>query len=261
MLKSMAGIAQTKLVPPKDGYWLAKPKPPRWSIDRYPAACLILYLSYWIFSEIGLAAESPLIKHVSRGALLALVFAVVASKITRFIARRKTAFDESLMDDENRDQYAAEISVVVEGKPLGADRGVLWFSDGVMGFSGSSMAFVLAASDLLPNWISPTGKRRDKRLSKLALGLLGAPKGAYLDVVPLVRHGDSFEKRYEEFDRTREMPQEERQWPPLERYAPLVDPTPAPPQGEESLCRHEDAVAFEDDVDRGALGVAKLDQR
>ena len=155
--------------------------------------------------------------------LAAIVFVMAlgleaTSLYVRYVARRHGSSERALLDREDLDHYAVEVTIVIEGKAIGADRGVIWFADGVMGFSGASTAFVLAAGDVSADWIGRRKAKWDRTFEKPKLTLKGTPQPTIIEIEPLVRKGASFEERLASFYVAKERPLEERQWPPLRSY-------------------------------------------
>lgn len=87
---------------------------------------------------------------------------------------------------------------------------------------------------------------------------------ARVEIRPLLGYGRSYRRRMRTFLRAGESSDAERQWPPLFPFSPRPTPSSSQPDGDEKGTlrdRLQDAVSFEDDVDRGALRVGELDQR
>ncbi len=147
-----------------------------------------------------------------------IVLMLLPASVRDLLGRRKSVRDFALADGAFGDQFPAEMTTVVNGARIATDRGVVWFLEGLTGFSGEASSFVLAASDLAPQWIRAKRHPTGKELPPNALALLGAARTAYLQIAPLMGHGKAYRKRFGEFMAANERPESERFWPPLERY-------------------------------------------
>ncbi|RYG25417.1 hypothetical protein EON82_07175 [bacterium] len=125
----------------------------------------------------------------------------------------------SVPEDAFGDQFAADVKLMVEGVPLAADRGVVWFAEGLMGFSGRSFSYVLAASDLSTERNASRRENKGKYIPTASLALAGAPKTAHVVVEPLYGHAQPYRERLRVFMAANESPQGERIWPPLSPYS------------------------------------------
>lgn len=119
------------------------------------------------------------------------------------------------MDESFGDQYLVEVTIVVGKDRLGTDRGVLWFSDGLMGFSGNATSFVLSGEDIRLQW---KNKKRDTALPSHAILLQGAPRFAYFVVHPIGAAARKCFERLNLFELMGTKHEGERVWPPLVPY-------------------------------------------
>ncbi|RYG21066.1 hypothetical protein EON82_19425 [bacterium] len=132
-----------------------------------------------------------------------------------------------MLDESFGDQFPVDVTISSSGKGLATDRGVLWFADGLMGFSGESASFVLAASDLAPRWDAAKRPKNWNQLPPDAISLVGAPREAHIVITPLRGKWRAYRERLAAFMRADEEPRGERQWPPLYPYAeepPALEP-------------------------------------
>lgn len=137
---------------------------------------------------------------------------------------RDLAFMDRTVDAE---EFACEIVVGTGGRPLGTDRGVLWITDGRIGFAGRCCSFLLTRSDFLHS--SPEA-RTEKRLPRTALQLNAQEGSAFLDILPLQADRSRYSIRMKEFWSVA-APESERQWPPLEPYDASALPQGAVSEG------------------------------
>ncbi|RYG25418.1 hypothetical protein EON82_07180 [bacterium] len=130
-----------------------------------------------------------------------------------------TPEDHALVDGAFGDQFPVEVTLVVEGERTGTDRGVVWFADGLMGFSGKALSFVLAASDVAAEWDESKRHITGKHLPPGSLVLVGTPKLAHVVVDPLRGHAEAYRERLNAFVAANEVSEWERYWPPLSPYS------------------------------------------
>jgi len=139
-----------------------------------------------------------------------------------------TARDQALVDGGFGDQFPVELAIVVQANTIGVDRGVLWFADGLMGFSGSAASFVLASSDLEPTEKGRHHPRSGQPYPAGAILLKRAPQEAYVVIIPLKGHEAGYEARLKRFEDESPTADAERFWPPLHCYvtddAPFLEP-------------------------------------
>lgn len=214
MLKAMAAQIEDKSLAPREGRWIAKPRRARW--QPWPVEWWVpVWMTLIGLSSLGDVFHQRWVRWILLGAMFAVAFGVA---LRNTWALRKGAADRFLVDGGFGDQFPAEITIVVEGKRIGADRGVVWFADGLMGFSGSSASFVLAARNLAPHYVKAHRPPKGQPTSYDVIVLRGAPRSALVSVAPLFGHIRAYRKRLEAFMAADEMPQGERHWPPLEPY-------------------------------------------
>lgn len=145
-----------------------------------------------------------------------LIVAAVSVGIRYRLAKRVRDADRELMDGGFGDQCFVELTIVVDRRRIGADRGVMWFADGLMGFSGRACSFVLAASDLE---VGPTasGANGVRPYPADTLVLVGTPRPSYMVVTPLAGQ-EWYRTRLRTFLQDSEPGEGERCFPPLVPY-------------------------------------------
>ncbi len=152
--------------------------------------------------------------------LLALALASpVAARIRRWRDRRAHAGDSALVDGGFGEQFPVEIAVVARGQRLGVDRGVVWFADGLMGFSGAASSFVLAAWDVKIRATATPARYGQTPIPAGAIELADSPVPAYLLLEALGTSEAALRERLKRFDKETAAPDAERHWPPLVPYA------------------------------------------
>jgi hypothetical protein len=135
-----------------------------------------------------------------------------------------TPMDQALIDGGFGDQFPAELTIVVDNKAIGSDRGAVWFADGLMGFSGSAASFVLASRDVEVREPGRDHPRSGQPYPAGTILLRGAPREAYVVVSPLSGHKEGYYLRLKRFQDEFASSDAERFWPPLKPY---VEETPA----------------------------------
>lgn len=211
--------------PPEVGRWIARPRKARRFVPLFAFAGAVFQLPNLVGALVRNLGRHLWLTLLSAAMILVclavLVAFVVLPALRHLLARRKTIRDLALTDDAFGEQFPVEATLVADGKPLGSDRGVAWFTDGLIGFSGESFSFVLAASDLAPQWIEARREFPKGTIPSNALGLRNAAVTAYLHFAPLLGHGKPFWDRLRNFVNADEPATGERFWPPLEPYAEL----------------------------------------
>ncbi len=245
-------------VGPTQSRWIAKPRRVRWGISLF---ALSLAMTQFVTRGIVIARHqrtTSFLEYLLIVASLVFILVFAAFWLRDLFRRRMTDEDRVVMDGGFGDQFPVEVTFTVRGIRLGIDRGVLWFSDGLIGFSGEAAAFVLSADDLFP---PRPGSQGDS-----SMAFRNAPKEGCVDVRPLGKTGRAYQKRLRQFFYDWDRTDGERFWPPLSPYGASGDDALSPDGARERVQkalrdRLEDAGPLEDDVDGGALGVRQLDQR
>jgi len=255
---------------PVESRWVSKPQKPSL---RFSVLFLLVALIQCITLSVGFirlrdhlpAARYPLLVLVL-ALYVTILVAYAVFWLRKYLRIRSTERDQRVMDGGFGDQFPVEVTLSADGQCLGMDRGVLWFADGLMGFSGDATAFVLAADDLAAPWSAAAASCEDPKKPIDALVFRNAPRSGHVDVTPLRGSGKAYRRRLQRFFYDWDRPTGERFWPPLSPYEPPsgdgVPPLAGAKGGTPRLRdRLEDARPLEDDVDGGALGVRQLDQR
>ncbi len=204
--------------PPKEGRWIARPKRSRWALQIGAGGVFLSQLPNLVRTIVQpwFGAHGAAFAMVALVVLMALLFAYFGLRERR--ARRLRPEDQALVDGAFGDQYPAEMTIVASGKRLGSDRGVVWFADGLIGFSGGAASFVLAATDVERQQGQKKRDRRGRVLPPGALVLRNAPGEAYVIVAPLGNHTRPYFERLTAFCWRDERVEAERHWPPLVAY-------------------------------------------
>lgn len=163
---------------------------------------------------LGEAGSWTLFAGVYLLAMLALGYPILRDRR----ARRMRAKDFALVDGGFGDQFPVEVTVVAAGKRLGTDRGVLWFDDGLMGFSGAALSFVLASCDVVVKRQGQKTSRQGKGYPDGAVALVRSPREAYVVVHALGRQAKECQARLRRFAWEPVNREAERHWPPLIAY-------------------------------------------
>jgi hypothetical protein len=200
-------------VRPKEGRWIARPKRPRWVV---PAMTLILFASLapnWLNPLFSRGPFGALFGLAAVLILVMLVIGCVAFK--NLIVERRAPQDSAFVDGAFGDQFLVEVTIVAGKNRLGTDRGVLWFSDNLMGFSGAATSFVLSAKDVR---VEKKALGRDNQLPDNAIILKGAPRTGYFMIHPIGKAAKAYEQRLRAFLIMDVEHEGERVWPPLVPY-------------------------------------------
>jgi hypothetical protein len=219
MLEAMAPKKVEESLAPREGRWIGRPRRAPWQ----PWSLGGWVPLYGFLSGLSILAEAyhhRWVRWIFFGTAIAVATGIALRDTW---ALRKRATDRFLVDGGFGDQFPAEITIVVEGRRIAADRGVVWFADGLMGFSGSSASFVLAASNLAPHYVKAHRPPKGQPVSYDIIALRGAPRSALVSVTPLFGHIKAYRKRLEAFMAADERPQGDRHWPPLEPYQAQKD--------------------------------------
>ena len=212
---------------PHESRWIAKPSKPRWGVAQLAFSGLAIYLSMRVM-DVGIDGKNDTLALIGLSVFVVLVTIIATAKVSEFVARHGKPSGTAVADAAFGDQFPVEIHLLVEGKQMGRDRGVLWFGDGLMGFSGHAFSFVLAAIDIAPQWEKLMRKNTKKSYPQDAIVLRDAPRDAYFVVTPLAGRTKDYRKRLYEFKKANAVPAGERHWPPLHRYIPDEASSPEP---------------------------------
>ena len=213
--------------PPQEGRWIAKPDRTPWYLKLGASVVLLGQLPNLLRMVlepfVGKTYVWPVI--LSLSALVALVaLGVCLAAIRRRAALRRKR--SAMMDEGFGDQFVVEVTMVADGKHLGTDGGVLWFADGLVGFTGASSSFLLASSDVRSHQTPKTAKGRTT-FPAGSLQLVGARRHAYVVISPASRDRKAYKERLRRFTLEFAPPDAERHWPPLVPYDGDARPLPA----------------------------------
>jgi hypothetical protein len=157
---------------------------------------------------------------VAAGLVAGLLVCMTVLPLRELWMRRRFRRDREFSDrPPGVEEFAVEIVVKRRGKALGADRGVVWFDQGRLGFSGERTSFLLAREDLiLPE------KNAISWVDVPYLPLLLNVQGGKAEVVvrPLWGQGRGYRRSLMRFLKAAEPVAGERQWPPLVPYSVRV---------------------------------------
>ncbi len=145
-------------------------------------------------------------------------------RFAEYRPRRLRASDLRLLEDpDDPDVCLVEMEVFVGHESVGHDRGVAWFAEGRLLYSGHRTSFALGGEDVMPEvcWYEFSAEGRFLPDWAVPLHL---PKGlAYVSLVPINRGGGPlsrqetrFLERLTDFRKGRTRSTGPRQWPPLE---------------------------------------------
>ena len=203
---------------PREGRWIAKPRKARrilqlgaWGALLGQAPNIIRQIVEGVYGK-G-AGYAALWTCIVLFVVLGLYFAVREA-----LAHRVQNADRAHLDGAFGDQFPIEVTIVANGKRIGTDRGVLWFADGLIGFSGGASSFVLAAWDVKTYPKATAAKGMVTSRPSGSLDLIGAPAYAHMVVRALGKHHKAYLHRLEQFEKDTADPDAERFWPPLEPY-------------------------------------------
>ena len=203
--------------PPAPGRW-TKPPPPevpnRWIVPGVVALLVSL-----IVAAFALQSPLPLL-----GVGACVVLARDLPKTRRVSERKITDADRRMIEDpDDKDVCLVLITIVRDWRTVGEDKGVVWFADGRIFFSGHRTSFVLGGEDLLP-------KERWSIFASTEGGLVFGDRTLPLDVdrgnayvsFQALSYGDAremrFSKRLTAFLKNPPQSRGPRQWPPFEPY-------------------------------------------
>ncbi len=199
---------------PSEGRW----NRPEAAKGGAPVAAVLL-----VWSAVGFVVAAIVVQSLALvfPALLAAVVGVAVNETEKNGDYRVTNADRMLMEDpDDRDVCLVRLTVVRDGKVAGKDKGVVWFADGLLLYSGHRTSFAIGGEDVLPqdrwNWVVT---RAEYGLTDHCVPLR-VPKGsAYvtlLAMLPNSPHAMRLLKRLYAFRRRPPQSRGPRQWPPLE---------------------------------------------
>lgn len=207
---------EASLLAPQPGRWVAKPLKSRIGYAAIHAIASSLFL---IFMFVALAAAPHLNKTsfwVCLPVFLEFFIVVPFWLANEYRVLRFTKADAALLErPENLEEFPVEITIRAGLRTIGADRGVVYFDQDLIGFSGGRTSFLLSARDLsyprVNSWLD-----FDQVYRPLSLNADNVT--AEVAIRPLVGFGRRFRRRLRAFLRADVAAKVARQWPPLEPY-------------------------------------------
>ncbi len=206
---------------PREGRWQRRPQKARRGLWSY----------YWLLQVpvtlarlfIDISPNWKWLTHVFIWVQLWFIAAgVVVYFLNEFRIRRRREIDKALSErPAGLTEYPVEAIIFVNHRPLGLDRGVIYFEEGRVGFVGSSFSFLLAANDLIDPKEKPL-MQSNLLLSELELRSHGGGT-AYVTIKPLLGYGRAYRKSMRRFFEEDKDAPGERQWPPITKYQAVVD--------------------------------------
>ena len=140
-------------------------------------------------------------------------------QVMETLALRTTSEDRALSDaPPGLTEFAVELVLHDAHGSYGADRGFVWFEDGLMTFNGAACSFVVSAADLYSRR-EPNGKNLYHQMPGNAIRFRVPGKTVYATVRPLSSlRGLSFDYQLGRFMASYASGVRPRQWPPLTSY-------------------------------------------
>lgn len=206
-----------------------EPREGRW--QRRPRKARIGLWSYYWYLQLPFTVARPFLEgspdrkwlfHLLVWIQVWLIAAgAVVFLLNELRIRRHGNIDKALSErPAGLTEYPVEAIIFVNDKPLGLDRGVIYFEEGRVGFVGSSFSFLLAANDLV-NPREKTLIQKDLVISRLTLRTHGGGT-AFLQIKPLLGYGRAYRKSLKRFFKEDKDVPGERQWPPVTKYRAVV---------------------------------------
>lgn len=217
---------ESRSLAPKEGRWIAKPRKPRWVVPMVLVTVFSSQMPNWINLLSRPGRHSPVLLYLVALFVAAALIILVAVLVRERLARRTRREDLALVDGSFGDQYPVDVTIVANGVRIGSDRGVAWFADGLMGFSGGASSFVLASWDVAPRWGTKGRTKSVGAMPEGAIVLVDAPVPSYVVVSPSRTHWKSYRERLHAFEKESAGADAERFWPPLVPYEEASVPTP-----------------------------------
>lgn len=204
-------------IDPRPGHWSGPA--PSGAKRRLPFFSLLL---------IGVLAEGVAsLLHFHTSFPIALVPIMVA--VLYMVHKESTATKRDLAlieDEDDKEICLVRVTIRTSGHSVGVDRGVVWFSDQRLFFSGHRTSFVLGGQDLIPRleWSNLKLPGGLKELSDSMVALRHPDGPLFVSFLPLnMPNGKPeivsemrFRKRLAEFRKNTPFAHALRQWPPGE---------------------------------------------
>jgi hypothetical protein len=133
---------------PMPGVWSGRPRNRRNESERLLLKWGLVVLGF------GLLAAADAFRETNPGLIGVLsVVTVLVGLAILAIGTGPVAMPEDLRmleDPSDQSSFLVEVRLSVDGKVIGRDRGVLWFFENAMFFSGYACSFCIATQDVLP---------------------------------------------------------------------------------------------------------------
>ncbi len=203
-------------VPPREGYWVTPAAKPRRSIRYRATIALAVAAIAMVWAWIGPGGSAIV--------AMGVVFCLLAWTNLPPPTPRAKPDDFRLMEvADDPDVCLVNATIVFDGRKIGTDRGVAWFSDGAMLFSGRRTSFAIGGEDVLPrSYWSEYGRERASALPADAVPLRTVRPRTYVLLLPVNREEDvavqqarRFVTRRRKFRDRPEPSSVPRQWPPF----------------------------------------------
>lgn len=209
------------MISPRGGRWFAKPREVRWGLRKLPAFAFCVWIPYQAIQFVYYLQKARPPSWLTQlvEALLALYIAGwIAKNVWEGVARKRRRTDDHFSDrPAGIVEYPVELLVAVDLKPIGMDRGIVWFERGYLHFNGSATSFSLSVADLVLR--KGKGKEYYGDVPRGAIRLATRGIHSYIRLMPLWGwRGAGFRRAMNRFLEERTPVQGERQWPPLERF-------------------------------------------
>lgn len=223
---------------PREGHWFAEPQALRWSLKQSAVSFGTLYFVYTMIKVVYIFRKEEMPDWTDRvfGWIMVACFAyglmqIVFDTIARRPRRRDAAFSDRPAGIQ---EFPVEILVLLDGRVLGTDRGLVWFEDGLLNFNGRATSFALAAPDVVPRkWITTQDPYQNLSGDALRLSIDGPV--AVLRVRPLLGSRWRFKAKLRRFLKENASTPKARQWPPLTEYGAESVPAPTLAESPEAV--------------------------
>lgn len=145
---SWAKGRESDLAPPEsdpaEGRWYRPEKPaaPIWPLVVLLGWGAVFLIFFGLaFRSLGLVA----------GGAVAAAAALLVQDVRRAINLRITRSDRRLLEDpDDLDVCLVHLQIFRDGRSVGKDKGVVWFADGLLLYSGHRTSFAIGGEDVLP---------------------------------------------------------------------------------------------------------------
>lgn len=216
---TLSGDVEPGALAPRLGVWSSSPPKPRvWLGQKLPPRQLIIFVGIAAVAVVGLAWLLNF-----RFTFLLVPLQAMLGVASPSGNSAKPQDRRLLENEEDANVCLVGIAIRRDGKLVGRDRGVVWFSDGGLYFNGHRTSFVIGGQDVIPS--EEHRRNRDgQKPSDRVLVLRHPCADVQVEFVPLIITGKGagtpaemrFLKRFYDFRRHPTYADVPRQWPPLE---------------------------------------------